>query len=326
MDSSYTNAFFVRVDCSDWPESSDYGYQEYFCKKYKMTGEQLSETMDNMPFLKVGTKEYEDAFQRSVEPRTGIDLATTYTAQGYKQHAHKFLESFQEFWPDSVKLYCFEEPYLEKVDPDALNILEYDLNIHAPELTEFKAYCSDPRKRGLLGDQYNYVFDAVRWSHRIFALAAAARMSDAEILINIDSDIVSFADVTESFIYALLGDADIAYMPRQGMYSECSFVIYRLDNPRVQQFIQQHERFYTNRGIFRIKEGWTDCHAFDVMVKEYTDLKFIDINRNVPPSMHPFVNGPLGTCMDHLKGGRKKEGRSRVEDLVVKRTEEYWQQ
>ena len=42
--------------------------------------------------------------------------------------------------------------------------------------------------------------------------------------------------------------------------------------------------------------------------------------------MHPFVNGPLGRYMDHLKGGRKDEGRSSDKDLVVARTEAYWTQ
>ena len=41
--------------------------------------------------------------------------------------------------------------------------------------------------------------------------------------------------------------------------------------------------------------------------------------------MHPFINGPLGTVMDHLKGNRKNDGKSRAADLVVKRQEEYWQ-
>ncbi len=39
---------------------------------------------------------------------------------------------------------------------------------------------------------------------------------------------------------------------------------------------------------------------------------------------HPLINGPWGAYLDHLKGGRKSEGKSRATDLVVDRTEEYW--
>ena len=39
---------------------------------------------------------------------------------------------------------------------------------------------------------------------------------------------------------------------------------------------------------------------------------------------HPFVNGPLGAYMDHLKGPRKAMGRSQARDLKVQRAEPYW--
>lgn len=59
MDSSYTNAFFVK----DGEESQDFGYQEYFCRKYKKSGEELRETLSDLHFLDVTTQEYEAAFE-----------------------------------------------------------------------------------------------------------------------------------------------------------------------------------------------------------------------------------------------------------------------
>jgi hypothetical protein len=41
-------------------------------------------------------------------------------------------------------------------------------------------------------------------------------------------------------------------------------------------------------------------------------------------SSHPFVNGPLGAYMDHLKGPRKHIGRSRPQDLQRRRGEAHW--
>ena len=40
---------------------------------------------------------------------------------------------------------------------------------------------------------------------------------------------------------------------------------------------------------------------------------------------HPFVNGPLGAYMDHMKGERKQYGRSLASDLMTQRDESYWQ-
>jgi hypothetical protein len=39
---------------------------------------------------------------------------------------------------------------------------------------------------------------------------------------------------------------------------------------------------------------------------------------------HPFINGPLGAYMDHMKGDRKDQGRSLAADLLVRRDEGYW--
>ena len=39
---------------------------------------------------------------------------------------------------------------------------------------------------------------------------------------------------------------------------------------------------------------------------------------------HPLINGVLGKWIDHMKGVRKQEGRSRKVDMMVTRTEDYW--
>jgi hypothetical protein len=40
---------------------------------------------------------------------------------------------------------------------------------------------------------------------------------------------------------------------------------------------------------------------------------------------HPLINGPLGQWIDHMKGGRKKTGKSNVaKDLMGDRKEAYW--
>jgi hypothetical protein len=112
------------------------------------------------------------------------------------------------------------------------------------------------------------------------------------------------------------------------MYSECSFVLYRQRNPFVRSFIFEHAEIYRKDLIYQLP-GWTDCHVFDYLVKKYSKngaLKFWDINKDVPNSSHPFINGPLGRYMDHMKGGRKTAGKSYASDFVVNRTESYWKE
>jgi len=41
---------------------------------------------------------------------------------------------------------------------------------------------------------------------------------------------------------------------------------------------------------------------------------------------HPLINSMWGAYLDHLKGGRKALGKSKRTDLLVPRTEPYWNQ
>ena len=271
------------------------------------------------------------AASRPNAPSTGrtatIDAAATFHAEGYERFGREFMASFERHWPPGTRL----RVYAEGCSPAGSDkVIVRDLHEDAQDLVAFKArHAANPGAHGHFGETYQYMLDSVRWSHRIFALREAAERSDAEYLVNIDADIVCFRDMPMDFLMTLMPeDADIGYMPRKGVYSECSFVLYKLKNPLVRDFIRRHAQFYTTDKIFSLAR-WTDCHAFDHMVQQHLrqgDLKFFNINQGVPDSMHPFVNGPLGQYMDHLKGGRKEAGRSSDADLVVSRTEDYWTQ
>lgn len=248
-----------------------------------------------------------------------IALAATFTWSGYELHGKRFLEDFIRHWPKH-RLYVYPERF--KLESPAENIIVRDLYKACPTLVEFKSrHNGNPGAHGRFGKNYYYTLDAVKWSHRIFALKAAMDAGETDILVNIDTDIKTFQDIPEGFIESILGDADIAYMPRPGAYSECSLVIYRM-SPAVKNFINAHVKIYEEDAIFELP-GWTDCHAFDYLVRQF-GLKFKDINEGIPLSTHPFVNGPLGAYMDHLKGPRKEEGKSRPDDFVVSRGEAYW--
>ena len=39
---------------------------------------------------------------------------------------------------------------------------------------------------------------------------------------------------------------------------------------------------------------------------------------------HPLINGPLGKWIDHMKGDRKTNGKSLKKDIMVNRSESYW--
>ncbi len=366
VDKAGVNAFFClrsafRPGFLDEVTGLAHAYTKVFVDKFRMSGEALEHellTRKDLIFIDVTEENVEDVvadcdrpvdegplvftLDQAESPRTRpvassdtgiaaprtmpvVHAAATFHAEGYERFGREFIESFRRHWPEETKLWIFAEG----CKPEGSDrVIVRDLHEDAKDLVEFKRrHANNPGAHGHFGDTYQYMLDSVRWSHRIFALREAALRSNADILVNIDADIVCFRDMPMAFLATLMpADADIAFMPRKNMYSECSFVLYNLRNPLVRKFITDHTDYYTHDRIFQLGR-WTDCHAFDAMVAAHRkagSLKFYNLNEGVPDSMHPFVNGPLGGYMDHLKGGRKDDGRSSDNDLVVTRTEEYW--
>lgn len=354
------NCFFVREDAFE-PEVLErldfleFAYTTVFVNKYKMPGEGLRDELLARPELKfvdVRSLDVEAAVQAyvaskpkapSVGAAPGQTAAsgavqdgsvggspvyhgvTTFHAEGFEKHGREFIESFERHWPQGTRLWVMAE---NCEPPQSDKVQVRDLLASCPDLVEFKKrHAANPGARGRFGRVYDYQLDSIRWCHKVYAVEAAAEYSDADILIYVDADIVCFQDMPLAFLNGLMPDwADIGYMPRKRMYSECSFVLYRIKRPEVRNFIKEHSSYYTNDKVFSLPR-WTDCHIFDRLVQEYTRdkrLKFYNLNEGIPDSMHPFINGPLGGYMDHLKGARKDGGQSYASDLIVDRAEAYW--
>jgi len=336
MESSGTNMFFIRENNINEPqydviECGDI-HQVFFQKKYDADGATLSQNLlstPNLSFLNTQSEAFNEKYNRIFAgsgKENSATFVTTFTKSIYEDVAHKLVSSFEERWPRRFELLALSEGC--NVHCPSERVKTGDLAVTANGLQKFKKrHRFNPGANGHFGSLYNYVFDCVKWSHKVFAVEVAAEYTDAEILVYIDSDIYTFEKVPDDFLSSLLPEnTDIAFMPRKEMYSECSFVIYRLRNPYVRQFIFEHADAYRSDRVFHLS-GWTDCHIFDALVSAYQNqklLQFHNINSGIPDSMHPFINGPLGAFMDHMKGARKEEGRSYDSDLVVDRSEAYW--
>jgi hypothetical protein len=338
LDSTGTNIFFILpdrlIDSQEEIHEPRDIHQQMFEKKYQKSGGELTQILRSNPglrYLNIEEIDYRtrfDGLYKHAKTRSDqrATFVTTFTKRTYNEVAHKLIESFDKNWPEKYELLALGENC--DIGCPSSRVVAAELEELSYGLKEFKErHRFNPGANGRFGAKYLYVHDCVKWAHKVFAVEAAANNSDCELAIYIDADIVTFQRVPEQFLDRLIPpDADISYMPRKNMYSECSFVIYRLRNPLVRMFIFEHAEAYRSDAVFQLS-GWTDCHVFDYLVRKYSNagaLKFWNINDGVPSSSHPFINGPLGEYMDHMKGARKVSGKSYNSDLVVSRTEEYW--
>jgi len=162
---------------------------------------------------------------------------------------------------------------------------------------------------------YNYRFDALRFSFKIFALTKVLRAGlVADHFAWIDADVVCRKRVTKADMAPMFPEPHqiASYLgrsqfPQPNPYSECGFVGYRFSNPDVLTFIEEFESLYLTGDIFSLRE-WHDSYIFDVLRFKFQEngAEFKNLVEHLPESDHPFMQSALAEFFDHLKGPERK--------------------
>lgn len=261
-------------------------------------------------------------------------VVTTFNGEGLKQYGQRMIDTFEQHWPEQVELVVCAENCQPRITRSTSKI--YDLLQLSSALNSFvERHKNNPRAHGQAGPpgvfdpQKNFRWHAVRFAYKIYSVSLLANYTSGGWLIWVDADTVTHNQVhMEDLARLCPTDAMIAYLGRGEKYhSECGWVAYNLDHPATRTFIQDLRGMYDSDRIFDLPE-WHDSYVWDVVRRRYQDQhKFYNLTTTMPGpgrAGHPFINSELGKFMDHLKGSRKQEGRSRPRDLVVNRPESYW--
>ena len=187
------------------------------------------------------------------------------------------------------------------------------------------ALSTAPKRKGI-----GYRWDAIRFSHKTYCVFHAAETLSADAIFWIDADTFCFRDIPRDFIESTLPSAAmLSFLGRRYRTSECGYVGYNLRHPRIHNFLSSWRELYDTDALFELEE-WHDSWVFDWLRKRFERQGVIthDLSQGLGRRAvnHPFVNGPLGAYMDHLKGERKQHGRSLASDLLVSRKESYWRE
>lgn len=231
-----------------------------------------------------------------------FSAVTTFAPHHWESYAKRCVASFEFHWPKSV-------PLCSLVDE---------------ALMERSAWLGAFKQRHAQLPIDNYRKDAVRFAHKIAAIDIAfhSMRPEFDALIWIDADCITHSTVDEEWLESLIGDADFGYLDRKSKYPECGFMIFRT-TPQGRAFVHEIVSQYVEDLLFKLPE-WHDSFVIEAVRKDQIDLRCASLSGNASSTGHPFVNGPLGSRMDHLKGKRKRVGRSFSADLKSTRIEDYW--
>lgn len=263
-------------------------------------------------------------------------IATTMNSAGYAQHGDKMMATAGRFWASDVRLRCYAEDF----QPEGRHpFVEWrDLDAEAPWLEGFKAECSGlPERCGVRGGVYDFRYDARKFSHKVAALTAAgldlagrspspSRLSMPELFCWMDADTVTHAPVDAAWLCSMVPpDHLLGWLDREKLYPECGFLAFRPTHPDFPRLMVEFRDLYARGGVFRLLE-WHDSHAFQQLLRPYikAGAKVASLSGKARTHSHPFINGPLGARLDHLKGPRKERGRSNRSDLAWPRPEDWW--
>lgn len=272
-------------------------------------------------------------------------VVTTFHNQGLLDYAQKMIDTYCQNWPDEVKLYIYPEncnPVVANKDKVIVRPLEL-----VEDLNRFKTKWKNiPKANGIPPDEIKrkrprdwrkeFKWNAVRFAHKVYSIFDCSKNVEADILIWMDADMICHSPITLSQIQNLIpADYDLCYLGRQGKFSECGLYAMNLTNKNTVRFLQEFQRVYDDaeNGIFLLEE-WHDSYVFDQVRKRFPKLRQFNwssslpdlrpTQANSPGEGHPLINSQWGAYLDHLKGGRKKLGKSKKEDLKINRQEAYW--
>ena len=267
-------------------------------------------------------------------------VVTTFHAQGYHVYASRMIDTFLMNWPQEVTLYAYPQDCA--VSQSAANLVTRDLHASIPNLVQFKQrWQSDPRARGEVAlaapdrkgkaPGLGFRWDAIRFSHKVYAVCHAAQNTDADVLFWMDADMVCHSPITLDFIASQMPpEVGLAYLGRERKFTECGLYGINLRDETTRAWLAEFQLAYDSGRLMTMSE-WNDCWVFDQTRDEvkaqYPNWQLWNWSAGlIRGEGHPLINTAWGAYLDHLKGRRKDQGRSQTKDLLRPRSESYWNQ
>ncbi len=272
-----------------------------------------------------------------------LTICTTYGTKYWPLPIQKALQTIEKNWPGHAEVLVYPDDMSQQMP--LRNFKYLDLCKEQPTLQEFIDRHKDnpqlnPRVRQDSTEAHDfdkdtkiYIYDAVRFSYKVFACIDAYRRTRPDMLWFLDADIVTFDKVTMDWLTHITPDDKFtSYLgrPKKG-FSETGYYAFNTKHKHADEFFDRWQKYYTQDQFLKLK-GFTDSFTFDaVRLEMEKEGKIVNEDLNDGRwagdrrSRHPFINSELGQYMDHLKGyTRKSAMTSKKRDLTTNQTHPYW--
>ena len=266
-----------------------------------------------------------------------LRLITSFNEALYKQYGNQFIDSWLSHAGEGVSLTVFCEGGTTWINSAHERSTIQFVALESKALAHFHnvfgtfiqarggQVVADKQKPNLYSFQYNYQFDAIRFSFKAFAFHQLLQMEtqDQSHVGWIDADVICRRNFCFTDLLPVIPSEDClaSYLGRSSFppgrpHSECGFLVYNLNQAASLQFIEDFVDMYISGSIFLLS-AWHDCAAFDATREKYEDAghRFLNISGEFHDEEHPFIKSHLGLFFDHLKGPARKAKGSSFDNL-----------
>ena len=222
---------------------------------------------------------------------TQLNFITSFNEDILKQSAPYFLNLIKDKWDPDLKLTCYyHDCSLDSYSlPDTVTYKNLkDVEDHELFITTYAKHNGTENNE----IPYNRNLDAVKWSHKVFAIADKAHelihnKDKADWLIWIDADIYLHKKINKEYILSVLNnEADICYMK-----TDPYFFAFNLNHQPTIDLLLDFKRVYVSGEVINYRE-WDDYFILTRLLKLYEShgLKIHYINENSLNKITHFKN------------------------------------
>ena len=272
-----------------------------------------------------------------------LTVVTTWGSKYWPNPVQAGIQSTVKNWPGHAKILLYPDDMSQQL---ALPRTEYyNLCKEQPKLKEFidrhknnpkfnpRIKQSKTEQKDFDKNTQIFIYDAVRFSYKVFACIDAWQKTKPDMLWFLDADIITFDKIPMSWLEHIIPDKSFtSYLgrPKKG-FSETGYYAFNTAHKYAGEFFERWQTYYDKDRFLELK-GYTDSFTFDgarIELEKEGKIKNEDLNdgrfAGGRRSRHPFINSELGQYMDHLKGyDRKTAMTSKKRDLTTNQTHPYW--
>ena len=231
---------------------------------------------------------------------------TTFNQDYYDQLANKMVDTYLEFWPKEVPLYCYTEDMTLSVAGENLHQIDVYKACN-PQLQEYLDYIGKHFSRG--------------FAYKAFSWVNACRTLDVDQIIYLDADSVTYRPITIEWLDSILSEDKIAaYMGvtmNKGkwkgsnvQHADTGVYWFNRRHNYATTFVNRYENIYLTKEVndrSRFPKP-NDAYVFADCVVDAQNNGVKSVDFHPQRTAHsPLKETILGKYFRHFKGARKKD-------------------